>query len=609
MTREVTPCLARRVEKASPHVPKHNLIRPRHVFPPRRNSPRPPPEVSTSQSNPTNLTLSLTRRHGLTRDETGLRPLQESEDQGKIIRLPHRMIRANWYQCDSAKPCSYCQLISSDCTYDLPQRRRGPKGPRTKAIRHAVHSIPSPGSDDTQSSPRPPTSDSITPDVTVFGFDELKRIHGGLMTRFRNEVLSVTIKEAVDRCISLYYERSFATLPICHEPTLRSDAVYFFSDNVTSRDPNCEAAGDTITRLRSFTLLTALCATMSFLHGQFMTPFAPVAGPLFLQAARDTLRIYEEHDLLHPDSSSMRIRMLLANCLQQYAGENGLSWHTVGQASLIARTLRLYSERELARDDPLESTLLRCTFWMLYMSDCAAICMRNRAVILHEPLLGSDMDLGEFGPNQVPLMDPLQPHCRNRFEKSILEGFHLLVRNWSLAARLMLAIRSYGRLATAQTSDDSLIRRAEEVKAAQAYVAFVSVLDTMPTWLQAPNNFVSGDDAAARHQRSCYMSQRYRLLSGHYCARLLAVHECRSVGLTAAIGLHDNDATIAVEQLNIARDFIYNLQSVPFDYLQTNGETGVSLCQLGHLPNSEEAIIIIGRHTGRVDARRRERPT
>lgn len=428
------------------------------------------------------------------------------------------------------------------------------------------------------------------------------------MTRFRDEVLSVAIKEAVDRCISLYYERSFATLPICHEPILRSDAVYFFSNDNTPRDPDSEkAAGDTIARLRSFTLLTAICATMSFLHGQFMTPFAAVAGPLFLQAARDTLRTYEEYDLLRPDSSSMRIRMLLANCLQQYAGENGLSWHTVGQASLVARTLRLYSERELARDDPLESTLLRYTFWMLYMSDCAAICMRNRAVILHEPLLGSDMDLGEFGPNQVPLMDQSQPYCRNNFERSILEAFHLLVQNWSLAARLMLVIRSYGRLATAQSSDDFLIRRAEEIKAAQAYVAFVSVLDTMPTWLQAPNNFVSGDDAAARHQRSCYMSQRYRLLSSHYCARLLAVHECRSVGLTAAIGLHDNDATIAVEQLNIARDFIYNLQSVPFDYLQTNGETGVSFCQPRHLPISKDAVLINGRHIGRADARCRER--
>jgi hypothetical protein len=90
--------------------------------------------------------------------------------------------------------------------------------------------------------------------------------------------------------------------------------------------------------------------------------------------------------------------------------------------------------------------------------------------------------------------------------------------------------------------------------------------------LQPPVVFGQSDATVTDSERQCYISQRYRLLSD---TKLRVIHECKHLGLASVVGLRDDGGTIANEQVNVARDFIHNLQSVEFHYLEELGEPEV----------------------------------
>jgi hypothetical protein len=284
------------------------------------------------------------------------------------------------------------------------------------------------------------------------------------------------------------------------------------------------------------------------------------------------LREYEDDDRRDPDATSLQIRMLLSTSLQQYAGENGLAWHLVGEAGLIARRMRLYNESAVSQYPPLEATMLRNAFWMLYVADASATCMKNRAVILHEPLFDSDMDLATVGMNQVPLLEGENIDTPGEFEVNISQAFHQMRRTWVAAARLMLAIREYGRLKSDNNLSELAFDSSQFSKITQMYAQFDASLDDIPATLQPSVVFGQGDDTVMEEGRSCYISLRYRLLSAYYYAKLMIIHECRHLGLTSMVGFRDDDSVLDGEEINVARDFINNLQSIPFHYLAELGE-------------------------------------
>jgi hypothetical protein len=393
--------------------------------------------------------------------------------------------------------------------------------------------------------------------------------------------------DIVNECVSVFFQRSFPNHPICHELSLRRYATYFFAhesgeDNTTglAMEGSSEIATNrSAMRLaRSFTLITAVCAATSLLHQKTVLSFGAAVGPLFFSKSRTMLQRYEDYDIRQPDSTSLQVRMLFSTSLQ-LMGENDLAWHVVGEACLLARRLRLYSEQVLSQYDPLEATLLRFDFWMLYTSDCTITCTLKRAVILQESLFDAEMDLEAIGQNHVPLLDPSQPHAQGGFEMSVLEGFHLLRRNWSRAASLILAIRSYGRGRSNSwmPATNQLVTEAEVAKISELYSDFIASLDNLPESLQNPISSIYGDEAVARYQSTCFTTQRFRLLSMHYCTKLMAIHEASLRNLTGAIGLRNDELIVASEKINTARDFIHNLQSVPFEHVRGTGESGVSL--------------------------------
>ncbi|KXJ96274.1 hypothetical protein Micbo1qcDRAFT_201586 [Microdochium bolleyi] len=327
----------------------------------------------------------------------------------------------------------------------------------------------------------------------------------------------------------------------------------------------------------------------ALLHHKTALPWGSQAGPLFQRAARAMLGEYEDDDVEAPDSSSLQIRMLLSTSLQ-LTGRNELAWHVVGQASMLAFRLQLQREHVVCQYEPLEGTLLRACFWMLYTSDCTVTCTGKRPGVLHEPLLSdAALDLAAVGTQHVPLLDPENPNHQHDFEMHLLDGFHLLRRLWELAARLMLGIRSHTQLPSDHTTAQSWRTRTSTGQISAMYTEFTASLDHMPPCLhrawRSANSVPMVSEGVEQHQSSCFVSQRFRIMCMYQYTKLMVLRECarhrqQHPDLIAALGYQNEETYLVAEELNIARDFIHHLQSVPFEFVRGAGEPGVELIRL-----------------------------
>lgn len=399
----------------------------------------------------------------------------------------------------------------------------------------------------------------------------LEKLRTELNDAIVQEQPSVPISTIAQLCISIRCHRSF---PIVHERSLRADATYFFGAEGECFPTSIGQHGTKhgLALMRSFTVLTVLCAAQSFLFANTTIQYGAAVGPKFLAAARAMFHYNEDVDRQTPDATSLQVRMLLSTCIQQHTGESGLAYHLVNEASLIARRLRLYRESVVSQYPPLEATLLRNAFWSLYSADSSAICCQNRAVILYEPLFDAEMDLQGPGLNQVPLLDCEHEGCMGTFELGLLQSFHYLRRTWGNASRLLLSIRQLGRMKRERSDFDP----AQLMRNREMYIDFSESLDDIPAILQ-PSKPLSEDGSLSTAERSSFISLRYRLLSTYYFSKLMIIHECRVLGFALVLGLRDDDYVLASEEVNAARDYILTLQSVEFHVLQELGEPAVSL--------------------------------
>ncbi|KAF5004461.1 hypothetical protein FDECE_9041 [Fusarium decemcellulare] len=463
-------------------------------------------------------------------------------------------------KCDSTTPCSYCRISSQTCSYNLPVAKRGPKGPRTRR-----HDTSQPNFAEISTAEDP----SRFGERGLDAFTILGRLQRELLEAIQSEVPGIPVVTVAHHCISVHFQRSF---PILHEPSLREDAAYFFSADASAGLQH--TTKDALALMRSFAVLTAFCAAQSFLYSKSTIPYGAAVGPKFLTAARSMLREYEDDDLRDPNATSLQVRMLLSRSVQQYNGDSSLSWHLVSEACLIARRMRLYSEAAVCQYAPLEATMLRNAFWMLHLADASAICMQNRAVVLYEPLFDAEMDLAELGFNQVPLLKGDNSSVPGEFEIGLSKCFHKVRRTWESVAHLMIAVRAFARTNRDNIQPELCIDSAEFRRITQMYSQFDGALDDIPASLQ-PSIILS--EAVAEDERPSYISQRYRLLSAYYYGKLIIIHECRHLGLAFILGFRDDDLTIHSEEINVARDFIHNLQSIQFHYLVELGEPGVEV--------------------------------
>lgn len=340
--------------------------------------------------------------------------------------------------------------------------------------------------------------------------------------------------------------------------------------------------------MRAFTLLTAVCAAIASVYPETMLPYRDLVAAPFLRASRSMLKVYEDYDTQYPISSSLSTRLLQSAALQHAAGKTSAAWHVISQAGLLVQSLRLHSEQSLAKYDPLEATLLRNNFWMLYVADKSAIAMANRPVILHEPLFDSTMDIAEKNPIRVPLLDPSMRNLPDSFEDTLMEGFHLIRRCWASASRLLLVIRSKSQNTAL---DDPIVyaNKADRESMTKMYAEVMGLLDGLPSWLESPDTVKLDPRYDVAFQRSCFWTQKARLVAMCQSMRIMVLRQCIDHGLTELIGLDDDPLTLATEQTNIAHDVVQGLKSLPFQYIQTHGEPGVIILKgshdLSHVPD------------------------
>ncbi|RYC79090.1 hypothetical protein BFJ63_vAg18034 [Fusarium oxysporum f. sp. narcissi] len=97
----------------------------------------------------------------------------------------------------------------------------------------------------------------------------------------------------------------------------------------------------------------------------------------------------------------------------------------------------LYDEDSLEGRDSIEETLLRNNFWQLYVCDKTAFVMKVRPVTIHETLLQTGLTLKERSPNSVSLFEPKGKFNSIKIQDRLLEGFHVIRRLWTMAARVI----------------------------------------------------------------------------------------------------------------------------------------------------------------------------
>jgi hypothetical protein len=324
--------------------------------------------------------------------------------------------------------------------------------------------------------------------------------------------------------------------------------------------------------LRSLTLLTALCAAVTYVLPESLLPNKHLTAPLFLRAARETLRIYEDYDLQHPDSSSLSIRLFLSSAIQIAKGMQGVAFHILSEAGLIAMRMGLYDESSLEGREPIEETLLRNAFWQLYVCDKTAFVMKTRPVTIHESLFTTELTLKTHSQNSVLLFEVGGESSGTGLEGCLLEGFHVIRRLWAMAARVIQAMESNSK----RTWDAHADMQACRENIAQLSEAYFEMI-TLTNWTQSPGESSPGvSPDADQHLPRILQRQRTSYLISLHCIKIFVLNTATQCNMTEVMGLSAEPLVLAMRQIELAQDFLNVLETVPFLHLQAEGEHCVS---------------------------------
>ena len=372
---------------------------------------------------------------------------------------------------------------------------------------------------------------------------------------------------------------------MCHEASLRAAVCQFCtpsgpSPGQTGSDWDSMqvlrlfAASDEhelVVVLRRFTLLTALCAAVSYVVPEDVLPEKHLIAPLFLRASRKMLSAYVDYDLERPDSSSLAIRLFYSSALHTSTGTPRLAFHILNEAGLIAMRMRLYDEASLQGLDPVEEKILRNAFWQLYVCDKTALVTKDRPVTIHEPMFDSELSLEVHSQSSVSLLEHVRKVNGIELEVHLSEGFHIIRRLWTIAAQIIQAMerkrrRDLSALIVADVDVESTARLSE------AYFEMIALTSKLP--------FVPSSDAdrdADQHPFDILQRQRTSYLITLHSVKIFVLNSASRCGLVEIVGLTSNPRALAMRQIELAQDFINVLESVPFLHLRTEGEHCVSL--------------------------------
>ncbi|KAL2829871.1 hypothetical protein BJY01DRAFT_261136 [Aspergillus pseudoustus] len=460
-------------------------------------------------------------------------------------------------KCDSQETCANCRISNIDCLYTRISKKRGPRRSRLERV---DVSLPQ---DDATVTPFPatPSLHFGTPATVVnTPRQAAQTIPDTLVNALTTVLPGMRVIDIANDCIDLYMQYTFPTAPFVHELRRRNDALYFFA--TAHSVPIFEGASEDeiLMRMRGFTLLVSLCASISSMMPDSLLPYGKMVDRFFLKASRDMLKIYEDFDLEFPDSTSLAIRSLQSSALQHITGRKGAAFHVFGQGTLLAQSMRLYDEQAIARGDPIESKLLRLNFWVAYSSDKGGQVLGTRPTVLHELLLPTEMSTSSHEEPFIPLLDTNNPRYAEPFEANILVGFHLMPRLWSSAARLLISLKA----------------REPMTRIADAYFDFVGIIDGLPSWLQVSNLLpIQGDTEATSFQKTCFWVQRCTLMMSFHCLRLVILQSCIEHNACGIMGLTDQPLAGSMKKMEIIQEFLQTADDIPFVYHQIKGEPSV----------------------------------
>lgn len=400
------------------------------------------------------------------------------------------------------------------------------------------------------------------------------------------------IRDVAHLCIDLWMAFLYPVIPFGHEPTLRTGISVFNRKTWPSAlGPASALRRDSpqLTFMKHFSLITAVCAYVCSTAPDSLLPLkGTLAGP-FLQASRAMLSSYEVYDLEQPDSTSLVIRTWHASAMQNTSGKHGAAAQTHMGAELLALRLRLYDEPSVAKCDAHEAQQLRAVFWLLHHSDKASVAFSSRIYILHEPCFDGPITVQEFGDlTQTPLLDVTRKFNDPPLDEHIHAAFHKKRKMWMTAADLIKAVRfypvtqttspeSYASPSTVERPANETISQSELDRLSSMYLKFTGFMEVNPPWMSLPQGHGKFDAETAQYRERTSWAMRSNVTTSFHCLKLIILQECSSRGLHSIMGLGDSKTMLAVRKMDIAQEFLYELQVVPFECYKMQGEPGVSI--------------------------------
>ncbi|CAI6069065.1 unnamed protein product [Clonostachys chloroleuca] len=428
--------------------------------------------------------------------------------------------------------------------------------------------------------PLSPFGYDTSPSTTERYCHNAEQIHEGLFSALGAMLPAEAMVQNVHHYIHLFMQYIFPNYPIIFESTLRTSAS-LLQPPTDAGSPNPLHSYELSTQLasmRGFAMITAMCAVTTSVMPEHLVQNRHLISASFLNASRAMLRLYEDHDLEYPNSSSLIIRLWHSITLQNTTGKTGLAWHYQGEAALVAQRLRLYNEETVCRIPGQESQVLRACFWQLYLTDIAGIATNTRTPVLSEVHFDGGLTLREHGEHDEPMLDPSKDYNQGLLESRLVVGFHFKIRVWSLATRLIQDIRAHGKHRGTNITDPSSseFEGSELGQLVEAYMAFESLIEELPSWLHRPDCAPDCvDEEISAYQTTCFWVQRWSILSAFHCLKLIILQCCEEFSMPEVMGFSDHAISLAMKKLDIARSFFEELQTVPFLCVKIQGEPAV----------------------------------
>lgn len=393
-------------------------------------------------------------------------------------------------------------------------------------------------------------------------------------------------------------------------PLLLPAARHRFTNTATvASSGEAESQGVTLDDMRSYSLITALCAQMYCrTPGETHPREHQSLAHLFLACSRGMLLIFEDMDVSQPGFYSPLIRIAHASAMH-WMGKNRMSRFLLGQGLRLTLDMRMFEEASFEGLDHQQAQLRRNLFWIMYSADKSLAMLNNLPPTLYDRLTDpARLELNQDG-SPVRLLDGLtEARYQPSYECQLRHGFDLSNNQWLLAGDIFRDLDLLHRLAKGSASqNDGLSALKKDVTS--SYTAFCSLLDSTPPWLSDPESHSADgqDEDVTKSQRQGFWSQHANLIVTYHCLKLILMVKALKLGFPGLLGLADDEDLLALRNTEVAGELVGDTAKIPLQAFRANGEAmveklrqvGVILLEISHRVSSEaianRAKVLFGR--------------